>query len=221
MTMPKSVAIGRNPGTYDDGDRRAAFGEVLNGGFKHIRLIAALAASSYQLATLKAVGLPDHVRCGVIHRCNVPAGGATGEFTCDAPGTTPLTTHVAPAPNGDIVFLGTDAPTDANVYASLIPVDTVELTLDSTSSSVFDLPATARTNDGTLVTLATRGVLFLMECSVLAGTTLGKKIILVPGAAPATTKANLNVAGTQVLLNVATDAATKIRVKLAIGRENV
>lgn len=179
--------------------------QALQGASQAVRK-AAPAASSYQLATLAALVLPDFLKAASIHRATVKAGGVTGELAIQAYGATPITGQVAVAPNGDIVVLATDAITEMDVVYTPEKLSIIEITQDQLVGSVFPIPAK----------YTARGAVLLLEAEVLAGGTLGKKIILVPGAAPATTKANLNVAKTSVLFNVATDAVTKARIKIGV-----
>lgn len=165
------------------------------------------AAQSYQLASLEALTLPDSAKARTIARATVRAGGVTGELAVKLYGVTPGSGEIAVAPNGDIVFLASDAITDVDVVYNPEIYDIVELDQFPVVASVLTIP-TAYT---------TLGVKFLMEAEVIAGGVTGKKIIFVPGTAPATTKANLNVAKTQVLFNVATDLVTKARVKFAVA----
>lgn len=180
--------------------------QLLQGAPRTVRK-AAPAASPYQLATLQAIVLGDYKKASSILRATVRAGGVTGELAVQAYGATPITGQIAVAPNGDIVVLATDAITDIDVHYVPSQVEVVELTVDGLVGSELPIPAK----------YTARGVVSLLEAEVLAGTTLGKKIILVPGAAPATTKANLDVAKTKVQFNSATDAVTKARVKIGVA----
>lgn len=185
------------------------FGSMLRGLVVQ-KIKQAPAAQSYQLATLQALTLPDDAKALTVERATVRAGGVTGELTCDAYGTTPLTGHIAVAPNGDLVVLAADAITSLDVWYRPMQHDVVEYTLP-VAAGVLTIPAAA----------TTAGVLALLEAEVTAGTVTGKKIVLVPGAAPATTKANLSVDKTQVLFNNGTDAPTMARVKLAVALPDV
>lgn len=160
------------------------------------------------LATVDVIVLPDDAKASNVLRCTVRAGGATGEFTDKGYGVTPTTTTFAVTPNGDIAFLHAgDLVTDVDVLYVPDQYDIVELTLPVAVGLVV-IPAA----------IVARGVLFLMEATLTAGTVLGKKGILVPAAGlPATTTARLTVAKDQVQFNNATDAGTMATVKLAIS----
>lgn len=163
------------------------------------------AASGYNLATLVAQVLPDNQPAAVIERTTAHAGTTTGEYASQAFGATPTTGQVAVAPNGDIVFLGTDAPDKVDITYTPEVCDVVELVLAVTGNSLA-IPAA----------LTARGVILIREVESLAGTLTGKLIVLTPSAsAPATGQARLNVAKTAVAFASA-DAVTKARVKLAV-----
>lgn len=225
-SFPKSLKLAGSPGAgggavglYDSSDTREAFAEMLLGGHKHIAKLGAPTAPPYGLATVRQIGLPDNARAVAVTRAFVRAGAVTGELTPVAYGATPATTQIAVSPTGDIVVLGTDAPTDWDVFCELAAFDVVEAVVDSTSAGVFAIPTSATLPDGSTINPVARGVVYLLEAEQIAGLANNvKKIILVPGAAPASTFANLNVARTQVLGNVATDGATKMRIKLAVAK---
>jgi hypothetical protein len=80
-----------------------------------------------------------------------------------------------------------------------------------------DLPAPA----GVLTLpswITARGVILLLEAEAITATITGRKIVLVPGAAPATLQARLNVAKSTVIFNSATDVVTSARVTLLVAR---
>lgn len=162
--------------------------------------------TNYNLATVYVLVLPDFAKASKIERCYVRAGVATGEFTPVAYGVTPATTQCAVTPNGDIAFLLADAPTEVDIQYVPVKQDIYEVELPVVSGTgILTLPTTF----GKVATL--------LEAEVTAGAVLGKKAILVPGAAPATTQARLNALKTQVLFNVATDVVTKARVKFGVA----
>jgi len=163
------------------------------------------AASSYQLSTLQSIDLGNRP-AAVVNRATSLAGTVTGELTPSTFGATPTTGQVAVAPNGDIVVLGTDAITSVDVKYTPEVCDIIERTLTVVSNA-----ATFDTTDPELA----NGVLLLREAEALAGTSTGKKIVLVPAASCAASRACLSVDKTKVILN-ATDAVTKVRVKLAV-----
>ena len=180
-------------------------GNVLRQQLPHSISKAAPAVNAYNLSTVQCIALPEDAKAAVILRASVRAGGTAGEYTAVGMGTTPSTTNFAVTPNGDIGFLGTDAVTDVDVVYIPQRYDIVELTLPA-PAGVVTIPTV----------YTTLGVKFLLEAEAITATIAGKKIILVPSTTPATTKANLNVAKTQVLFNTATDAVTVARVKLAV-----
>lgn len=171
------------------------------------------AAANGNLTTVDIIKLPDNAKASTVRRATVRAGGATGEFTAAVPDATPLTTQVGVTPCGDIAFLHAgDLVTDVDVDYQPARGEVVEFT---------GVPATG------VLTLPTewtdRGVLYLLEAEVLAGTTLGLKIILTPVAGaglPATTKAQLTSNKTTVSFNNATDAPTSVRVKCLIATKD-
>ena len=201
-----------NPTTVANYLRKVRVGDLLAGNVvQHRRRINmdALGVSAYNLATLDTLVLDPSSRATSIYRATSRAGGVTGELAVVAYGATPTTGQIAVAPNGNIVTLATDAITDVDITYAPERGDVIE--------SVF--PVTA-----VVLTLPTsghyaRGVVLLLEAEALEGAVVGKKIVLVPGTAPATLQARLNVAKTQVLFNAATDAVTRARIKCLIGTE--
>ena len=163
------------------------------------------AADASNLSTVRVVKLPDDAKACTVLRATGKAGSVTGEFAPQAFGTTPATTQVAVTPCGDIAFIGTDAPT--NVDLAYVPErgEVMEFTLD-VASHVLTIPSP----------YASR-VKLLLEAEATTGTTLGKKVILIPGSsAPSATQARLNVAKTTVTFATA-DAVTKARVKVLLA----
>lgn len=164
------------------------------------------AASGYNLATLEAVVLPDFAKGAFILDAFVRVGTVNGQLTVVKTGATPGTGEVGIAPNGDIVVLAADAITSIDLLYTPRKMEVYEQELAVVAASgILTLPVGA-----------TPGVV-LLEAEATAGTVTGKKIILVPGTAPATTQARLNLTKTQVLFNVATDAVTKARVKWGVA----
>lgn len=165
-----------------------------------------LGTSGYTLATLHALRVPDNARGASILRATVRAGGVTGELTPVAYGTTPATTQIAVAPNGDIVVLAADAITDLDVVYASERGDVLQTYLPVVSN-VLTLPTAGPW---------ARGVVLLLEAEAVTATSAGAKIILVPGAgAPAAGQARLNVAKTTVTFAGA-DAVTRARVKALV-----
>lgn len=166
------------------------------------------ANSPYDLSTLSVIVLPDNAKASRMLRCTVRAGGTTGEYTEKAGyGTTPTTTTVGVTPCGNLAFLGTDLVTDADLTYIAERLDVVELYLPVVSGTgVLTIPSA----------LVTQGVVLLMEAEALAGTSTGKKIVLVPAASAAAGRAVLSVAKDTVIFNT-TDAVTRARVKLGVA----
>ena len=210
MTTPLKDAIDRaHPATLPDSFRTIAFGKLLRGQIPQVlRNKAGDGGNSSQVATLETLALPEDARAALIMRADCRTGTGAGVLAVQAYGTTPGSGQIAVAPNGDIVMLTAD--NNEGVDVTYIPErgDVVEVALPCTAS-VLTIPAA----------LTARGVIALLSAnatSAAPGLT-GQKIVLVPGAAPATTKANLNVAKTQVLFNVATDLVTAATVRLLVA----
>lgn len=194
-----------NPNVLADAMRIVKLGSILaslpTSLFKKVP-----AASSYNLATLLALGLPDDMKAGTIFSAYSRAGTVTGPLTVVGAGVTPATGEVAVAPNGEIVTLAADAITSLDVVYLPSKADIVEAEL-AVATNVLTIPAAYTAG----------GVVTLLEAEVTVGTSTGKKIVLVPAAsAPAAGQAKLNVAKTTVTFAGA-DGATKARVKLAIA----
>lgn len=189
---------------------------------------AAGVASSYNLATLQVLVLPDDAKAASIVRCYARAGtGTTGELTPGAPNSTPLAHTPAVTPNGDIGFLATDAYTDLDVLYEVLDQDVFELGSAAApfvvAANQLLLPAAYAGTAGAgspnpqtanAVNQAANavGVQSLLEVEVFSGTVTGKKIVLAPGSAPAAGQACLDVTKTKVLFQ-ATDGVTGARVK--------
>jgi hypothetical protein len=206
-----------DPNSLADLNRILAMGDVVRSVPVHLQGVAANTAANSsppQLSTLGAVPLPEDAKCAYILRCTVKktgsGGAALGEFTVEPYGTTPATTQVAPAPNGDIVFLGTDlvqeadilyVPHKGDVFGQLAnsKYGITSLTLSVNASGFAALP----TN------LSGKAIL-LMYANVTVGSVTGQKIILVPSTTVvATTEAALSKDGTGIWFNLATDAPTQ------------
>lgn len=197
-----------NPSTLSDHWRKARAGDVLAGHLPQQLRQKDPAAQVNELATLEGIGLPYHSRAASIQRATVRAGGVTGELTPVAYGVTPATTQIAVSPSGDIVTLAADAITDLDV--NYLPEDgeVVELPPLPAPAGVLTIPTQ----------FSGRGVVLLLEAEATVATITGRKIILVPGAAPATLQARLNVAKTTVVFNFGTDVVTEARVTLLVSR---
>jgi hypothetical protein len=162
-----------------------------------------------QLSTLATIVMPPEAKASYILRAQARVGTGTvptaGELAVEAYGATPTTGQIAVAPNGDIVLLGSDAWTDLDVLVVCLRSKYVVLTL----------PVIAAT--GVCALPAGLGVQYLQSATVLAGTTLGAKIVLVPAtAAPATGKAQLDLAKANVRFATA-DAVTQAQIVLSVA----
>ena len=118
---PKSVHTSLNRALPDHlGDllRLLPLGDVLAGHVPQQRRRQTPAASSNELATLEAIGLPYTQRAAAILRAtsrSATAGGP-GELAVQAYGTTPAQGQVAVSPSGDVVVLAADVQRDLDVH---------------------------------------------------------------------------------------------------------
>ncbi len=195
-----------NPNNLADALRRLNLGDLL----RHlpVSLTAQAPGSSAgpgQLATISSIQLPGNAKCGAVLRAFARTSGNSvlGELTIDKACATPATGCCAVAPNGDIAFLAADELTSVDVVYQPLAGHEMTLTLPCVSS-VMVLPTNIN-------------VLALVSAVVVTGTTPGATIVLAPGVAPATTKANLNAAHTEVLFNVATDLVTEATVTVVVA----
>lgn len=166
------------------------------------------AADAYQLGTLESVGLPADGKAATIFRAYGRAGTATpGELAVQAYGATPGSGQIAVAPNGDIVVLAADAWTSMDVEYMPEKYDIVEAVCPVVAATgVCTLPAA----------MTTPGACILLEAEALTGTTIGKKIILVPAtAAVATGRAAIKNTKDSVWFATA-DAVLTARIKMAV-----
>lgn len=200
-----------NPNTVPDLLRRVEAGTIVQSGlpiykYKYNPDVTG-ALNPDQLATVDTLDCGD-APAAVVLRATARAGGVTGELTPAAFGATPTTGQIAVAPNGDVVFLATDAITDVDVIYIPMKCKVVELVLGVIAATgVMALP----------LGLRTAGILAVLEAEALEGTVTGRKRILVPGAVnPATPQARLSVAKDQLQFTVA-DAITRARVRLAVA----
>jgi len=201
--------------------RSGAFGDVLRGLPVYLRAVAPAAHTPQQLSTLDVIELPQDAKAAVILRATVKkSGGSTiGELTIEPYGTTPSTTQVAVAPNGDIVFdHTTDLVTSVDVIYvpqkgdvlgnckySKLGVTSLTLAIDATGFAKLPAPYAGQ-------------AILLMQANVTVGAVTGQKIILVPASAVvATTKAALSKDGTGVWFNLATDAPTQCVVDVLVA----
>ncbi len=221
-----------DPNTAQDILRALAFGDVLRAAPVYLRSVAPAASVAQQLATLDTVVLPEDAKAAVILRCTVKAGGTTGEFAAQAYGATPTTGQVAVAPNGDIVFVhATDLVTSADIVyvpekgdvlgqlANNNATQNTALGSAGFGTGITSLPLAVVPGTGVcaLPSAYAGKTILLMQANATAGTTTGQKIILVPASsAPATGKAVLNIAKTQILFAVA-DAVSSCTVDILVA----
>lgn len=207
------VLDGATPSTSNSILQKLKLGKLLRQCIKQrINKALPVAAASLvrpQVSTLSALELPDEAKAGRILRAyaRVATAGA-GELVEQTPNTTPATTQVAIAPNGDIVFLTVDAITSVDVeYVPAGPYEVVTLTNVPVAADSLALPAG----------LTARGVIYLIACTVVTGTVTGKKTVLAPNStAPATLFTKLNFAKTAVAF-AAADAVSVATVTLAVA----
>jgi len=233
MTESLRQALNRaDPNALADMLRGANLGDVLRALPVYLRSQTAgvTGACAQQLSTLGTVVLPEDAKAATISRCTVKASGvANGEFTIVAYGTTPTTTQCAVAPNGDIVFLGSDAVTSADIIytpqkgdvlgnsAGGLPAATAgQLTNSTQGNTSLTLPAPAAVM---VIPSAYSGkAILLMQALANVATITGQKIILVPATGvTATTKAALSQDATKVYFNTATDVVTNVTVDLLVA----
>lgn len=217
-----------DPNALADIFRLLAGGDVLRALPVYLRNQLPVAAVATQLATLSTIVLPEDAKAAVIHRCTVrtTSSAAVGEYTVQAYGTTPSTTQVAVAPNGDIVFLTTDGvtsvdviytPQKGDVLGQLAYSNTTQ-TAAGTGTGITSLNLAAPAGIATIPAPWAGKAILLMNAVATAGTNTGSKNILVPAAGVvATTKAALSQDGTKVYFNFATDAVTACTVDLLVA----
>lgn len=190
-----------NPGSYQLGLKAIALGSLMAGQFvQTARQINTVGMTGMNcLATLNEyIGAAS---AGFIHRAYARAGAVTGELVVVAYGTTPASGQIAVAPNGSIVTLLTNALTDLDVVFTPERGDVLEFVLPVLSNSLSLAGVT--------------GASTLLSVTALAGVSLGSKVVLIPGAAPAAGQTSLNVAKTAVAF-AAADAVTRARVRLLV-----
>lgn len=164
--------------------------------------VSIAAANPYIVATAQSITLPDDAKGLVI----LYAIGRAGAGTLGTPlivdttaGTAPAAGHIKLSPTGDILLNAADAFTSIDILYVPQKYDTQEFTLPVTTN-VLTLPAPLG------------AAAALLEVEGLVGTAAGKKIVDMPGTAPAAGHAALNALGTTVAFQ-ATDAITSARVK--------
>lgn len=168
---------------------QARMGDFLGRAARTIRVAAAS----------NKITLPLDARADVILACYVTAGTVSGRFT-PVYDSTPATTQVSTDAVGNIVFLSTDAVTEAEV--TYVPFE----------GNVIEEIVPVTTNLAT--PSASRRILCALEAEALAGTVIGVKTLDDRAtAAPATLHAAQNKLGTGILFNAATDVVLSARIK--------
>ncbi len=186
--------------------RRVKLGNVMRAMNTHLwsKVPSAGGAANYQLATLQRIALPDDAKAeSIVTAFSRSATAGSGRLVVALPDVTPGSGEIAVAPNGDLVVLAADAHLLVDVVYTPRKYDLLRVKLP-VAVGLLTIPARFQ-------------ALALLEAKITAGTTLGNSIILKPAAGlPATTKAQLNIAKSQVQFNNATDAPTEAEVLLAI-----
>jgi hypothetical protein len=160
------------------------------------------AASLSQLATLWSVSLPTDVKAAQAVGAYARAGAVTGQLVPVAYGVTPASGQFAVAPNGDIVTLAADAITSLDVQYMPEKLDVLTLDLP-VIADVAVLPEVA----------LTPGTVLLMKAVVTAGASVGEKIVIAAGGAPAGA-AQANLAIDKASVQFKAGEATKCTVTL-------
>lgn len=229
----KRINAGGQPNTLDALLAILDFGSVLRKQRVHLgrqnpNAFAAGVASAYDLATLQVLFLPDDAKALAITRVEARANGnsvSNGVLTANALYATPTSTHPAVTPAGNIAFLATDLYSDVDIDYEVMPGDVYEMILPVVpGTGVMAIPGTYSGTAGMGTTAAAGanlpsyvqnpiGMVQLLEAEALAGTTIGKKIVIAPGSVPGSTgQANLDITKSKVQFTVA-DAITQARVK--------
>ena len=175
------------------------------------------------VSTVISIALPDEAKAdpsGVVsvYVRAVSGGAVVGHYVqkSTTPFTTPTTGTFATQPNGNIMLLAADLPTDVDV--TYIPMRGKVITLDAqpVAADVFAIPSVLTATPNPNASGMPGGVIALLEVYSLAGTLTGQLRVKAPTAtAPATGLANLDMAKENVLFAVA-DAVTSCRVKLLV-----
>jgi hypothetical protein len=207
-----------DPNVLADLLRGNAFGDVLRGLPITLRAVKPVAGKPQQGATLSTVELPQDAKAAILHRVTVrTATAAAGEFTIVAYGTTPTSTQVAVAPNGDIVFLTTDAVTSVDIIYTPQKGDVLGNQANS-KLGITSLTLAAPLGVAVIPAPYSGFAIALLQANATVATITGQKQILVPAAAnTATLTAALSKDGTKVYFNTATDLVTACQVDLLVA----
>jgi hypothetical protein len=195
-----------DPNVLADIFRKINLAQVLRGQVPQF-LRRKVPAAGVQLATLETLVLADNAKASVVIRATVRAGGVTGELDPQTYGTTPATTQIAVAPNGDIVVLAADAITDIDVHYLPERGDVYETTMPVISDVL---------TPSTTFTASPRGIVLLLEAEAVEATSTGDKVVLVPGSVPAAGQAALTDDEKLSVTFAAADAVTRARVKFLL-----
>ena len=201
-----------DPNTLADMLRSAGLGDALRSlpvALRGVNVNAQPASASQPAAlSLQCIALPEDAKAASILRATALAGtGSKGELTISAFSVTPVATHAAVAPNGDLVFLANDAYTSVNV-------DYVPERGDVVAGLV--LPVNTSTYLASLPSPYAGAAVLLMACTASVGTSGGAKSILAPQATVTAGNVALNVAHTGVVTN-STDALTSVTVDVLVN----
>jgi len=223
-TSGKNILNNANASEIASMLQKIRFGDFVRG--MPIKLVKknvdTMVASLHDLATVDSIVLPDDAKANTIVRAYAratAAAGTLGELAAQAFGTTPADAQIAVSPSGNIVLLAASRYTDVDVEYIPERQDILEMTLPVVAASgVLTLPSTLNlTPLAAGQTAIANGYASLLEAEVTVGGVLGKRIVLVPGAAnPATGNARFNLAKTVVQFTIA-DAVTQARVKLGVA----
>ena len=202
-----------DPNSLPDLFRAIGLGQFLAGQVPQClrNVVPAADTNGSQLATLQSLNLPNTSKATklmrVYARSATGGGGTVGELSIQSANATPLTGQVAVAPNGDVVVLAADKWLNLDVEYLPARGDVVTLTNQGVTSNAFVIPP-----QYTAV-----GVVYLLSCAAVTGTTVGNCIVVAPGSSPGTThQANLNAAKTSVQF-YSVDAVTSCTVTLLVG----
>jgi hypothetical protein len=210
-----------DPNTYPDMLRALAFGDVLRALPVYLQGTTAVASAPGQATGLVTVVLPEDAKAATILRCTArkAAPGKTGEYAPIAysAGAQPATTKVSVAPNGDIVFFASDAPTQIDlIYVPQKGYVKGQLANMKFGVSSMTLQVAANGAAALPAQYAGKAVL-LMAATINTGTNTGACIVLAPQSSATTTKtAALSLLGDAVWFDAIDDAPTSVTVDLLI-----
>jgi hypothetical protein len=200
-----------DPNSLADLLRQIGLGQFLAGQCNQVLRQVPTAASTSQLTTVYAVGLPTTSRATAITRAygrtSLLSTISAGELSVQAANATPTGSQIAVAPNGDIVVSASAGWSSMDVEYVPARGDVVKLTGQAVSSNTFTIPTQ----------YTTAGVVYLLSATANTGSVTGVCKIVAPQAtSPATTKACLNLAKTAVKF-YSSDAVTNCDVTLLVG----